>query len=133
MSRRFEAMTDRFSTRSSTCRSFHRDHEKFYAPEPRLHAVTLQRHARAPQALADRWSTVEPREQTLLRELGLTPVNRVTAAKAGVAIRRLASALTPIGPRYPRSSGPMAVSSRVFCHLFSIPRPRSSGDRASVS
>ena len=42
---------------------FHRDHEKFYAQEPRLHAVALQRHARALYALADRWSTVEPHEQ----------------------------------------------------------------------
>jgi hypothetical protein len=45
---------------------FHRDHEKFYAQEPRVHAVTLQRHARALQALADRWSTVEPQHQTSL-------------------------------------------------------------------
>jgi hypothetical protein len=37
---------------------FHRDHERFYAQEPRAQAVTLQRHARALGALADRWSGV---------------------------------------------------------------------------
>jgi len=42
---------------------FHRDHEKFYAQEPRAEAVTLQRHARALQALADRWSTTPPQSQ----------------------------------------------------------------------
>ncbi len=45
---------------------FHRDHEKYYSQEPRLHAVTLQRHARALHALADRWSTVEPHQQAAL-------------------------------------------------------------------
>ncbi len=40
--------------------AFHRDHEKFYAASPRAEAVTLQQHARALQALADRWSTTEP-------------------------------------------------------------------------
>jgi hypothetical protein len=40
--------------------TFHRDHEKFYASSPRELAVTLQRHARTLQALADRWSTVSP-------------------------------------------------------------------------
>lgn len=39
---------------------FHREHEKFYASSPREQAVTLQRHARTLQALADRWSTTEP-------------------------------------------------------------------------
>src|SRR5947208_12620934 len=38
---------------------FHRDHEKFYSSSPREMAVTLQRHARTLQALADTWSTVE--------------------------------------------------------------------------
>ena len=38
---------------------FHRDHEKFYASSPREFAVTLQRHARTLQALADQWSTTE--------------------------------------------------------------------------
>ena len=37
---------------------FHRDHERFYAQEPRAQAVTLQRHAGAVGALADRWSRV---------------------------------------------------------------------------
>jgi hypothetical protein len=39
---------------------FHREHEKFYACAPREVAVRLQRHARALEALADRWSTTEP-------------------------------------------------------------------------
>ena len=38
---------------------FHREHEKFYASAPREQAVTLQRHARTLQALADTWSTAE--------------------------------------------------------------------------
>jgi hypothetical protein len=38
----------------------HREHEKFYASSPRELAVTLQRHARTLQALADRWSTSVP-------------------------------------------------------------------------
>jgi hypothetical protein len=42
---------------------FHREHEKYYAQEPRAQAVTLQRHARALQALADRWSTTQPAAQ----------------------------------------------------------------------
>jgi hypothetical protein len=37
---------------------FHREHEKFYASAPRELAITLQRHARALEALADTWSTV---------------------------------------------------------------------------
>jgi hypothetical protein len=43
---------------------FHRDHEKFYAQEPRTQAVTIQRHARALQALADRWSIQQPAPQS---------------------------------------------------------------------
>ena len=39
---------------------FHREHEKYYSSSPREQAVGLQRHARTLQALADRWSTVEP-------------------------------------------------------------------------
>jgi hypothetical protein len=38
---------------------FHREHEKFYASSPREFAVTLQRHARTLQALADQWSVTE--------------------------------------------------------------------------
>jgi hypothetical protein len=38
---------------------FHREHEKFYASSPREFAVTLQRHARTLQALADQWSTAD--------------------------------------------------------------------------
>ena len=43
---------------------FHREHEKFYASSPREAAVRLQRHARTLQALADRWSTVDPASPT---------------------------------------------------------------------
>ena len=39
---------------------FHREHEKFYASSPREAAVTLQRHARSLQALADQWTITEP-------------------------------------------------------------------------
>ena len=45
---------------------FHREHEKFYASSPRELAVTLQRHARTLQALADRWTDVEPQQSTPL-------------------------------------------------------------------
>jgi hypothetical protein len=45
---------------------FHRDHEKFYSSSPREQAVVLQRHARTLQALADRWTTVEPSTRTVL-------------------------------------------------------------------
>jgi len=38
----------------------HREHEKFYATSPREAAVTLQRHARTLEALADRWTEVDP-------------------------------------------------------------------------
>jgi hypothetical protein len=44
--------------------AFHREHEKFYAAAPREQAVSLQRHTRALQALADRWSSAEPSERT---------------------------------------------------------------------
>ena len=39
---------------------FHRDHEKFYASSPRELAVTMQRHARSLQALADQWAVTGP-------------------------------------------------------------------------
>jgi len=39
---------------------FHSQHERFYASAPLETAVRLQRHARALQALADRWVTIEP-------------------------------------------------------------------------
>ncbi len=45
---------------------FHREHEKFYASSPREFAVTLQRHARTLQALADRWSTAEASTRAVL-------------------------------------------------------------------
>jgi len=40
--------------------NFYREYEKFYASSPRELAVTLQRHARTLQALADQWTTAEP-------------------------------------------------------------------------
>jgi hypothetical protein len=40
--------------------TFHREHEKFYASSPRELAVTLQRHARTLQALADKWAVAGP-------------------------------------------------------------------------
>jgi hypothetical protein len=43
---------------------FHREHEKFYASSPREHAVTLQRHARSLQALADQWAASQPSART---------------------------------------------------------------------
>jgi hypothetical protein len=45
---------------------FHREHEKFYASSPREFAVTLQRHARTLQALADQWSTTETSTRAVL-------------------------------------------------------------------
>jgi hypothetical protein len=45
---------------------FHREHEKFYAASPREFAVTLQRHARTLQALADQWSTTEASTRAVL-------------------------------------------------------------------
>jgi hypothetical protein len=40
---------------------YHREHEKFYARAPLEEAVSLQRTSAALRALAERWSTVEPR------------------------------------------------------------------------
>jgi hypothetical protein len=45
---------------------FHREHEKFYASSPREFAVTLQRHARTLQALADQWSVAEASSRAVL-------------------------------------------------------------------
>jgi hypothetical protein len=45
---------------------YHRDHEKYYSTSPREQAVVLQRHARTLQALADRWSIVEPSQRQVL-------------------------------------------------------------------
>lgn len=45
---------------------FHREHEKFYASSPREFAVTLQRHARTLQALADQWSATEVSTRSVL-------------------------------------------------------------------
>jgi hypothetical protein len=53
-------MTDPLLEAIENLSRFHRDHEKFYAQDPREQAVRLQRHARALAALADRWSTLIP-------------------------------------------------------------------------
>jgi hypothetical protein len=45
---------------------FHREHEKYYASSPREFAVTLQRHARTLQALADQWSSTEASTRAVL-------------------------------------------------------------------
>ena len=44
----------------------HREHEKFYASSPREFAITLQRHARTLQALADQWSTAQASTRSVL-------------------------------------------------------------------
>jgi hypothetical protein len=44
--------------------TFHREHEKFYASAPREFAVTLQRHARTLQSLADKWTAATPSTTT---------------------------------------------------------------------
>ncbi|SDL88111.1 hypothetical protein SAMN05660642_01116 [Geodermatophilus siccatus] len=41
---------------------FHKEHERFYASSPLETALRLQRHARALQALADRWTAAVPSE-----------------------------------------------------------------------
>jgi hypothetical protein len=45
---------------------FHREHEKFYASSPRELAITLQRHTRTLQALADQWSTARASTRSVL-------------------------------------------------------------------
>jgi hypothetical protein len=45
---------------------FHREHEEYYASSPRELAVTLQRHARSLQALADQWCTTGASSRTVL-------------------------------------------------------------------
>lgn len=45
---------------------FHREHEKFYASSPREFAVTLQRHARTLQSLADQWATTKASTRAVL-------------------------------------------------------------------
>lgn len=60
------AMTESLLEAVLNLSQFHREHEKYYAQEPRAHAVVLQRHARSLQALADRWSTTTPSSQEAL-------------------------------------------------------------------
>jgi hypothetical protein len=61
---------------------FHRDHERFYASAPREQAVTLQRHARTLQALADRWIDVAP-----LHPTPFSPFEGSEDLNAGVALQ----------------------------------------------
>ena len=53
-------MTDPLLDAILNLSKFHREHEKFYAQQPREQAVNLQRHSRALCALADRWTTAAP-------------------------------------------------------------------------
>jgi hypothetical protein len=60
--------------------AFHREHEKFYATEPREQAVRLQRHVRTLLALADRWSTAEAARVTPFSPFeGATDLNEPSA------------------------------------------------------
>jgi hypothetical protein len=60
--------------------TYHRAHEEFYASSPREAAVLLQRHARTLQALADRWSWVEPTARTAFSPYeGAPDLNDATA------------------------------------------------------
>ena len=52
-------MADPFLDAIENLSHFHREHERFYAQQPRRQAVDLQRHSRTLCAVADRWSTVE--------------------------------------------------------------------------
>ena len=61
---------------------FHREHEKFYASAPREFAVTLQRHARTLQALADQWSTTDRAGRAVLSPYeGAEDLNSATAVQ----------------------------------------------------
>jgi hypothetical protein len=74
------AMTESLLEAVLNLSHFHREHEKYYAQEPRANAVTLQRHARSLQALADRWSTTEPSSQDALNPFeGSQDLNDPTA------------------------------------------------------
>ena len=44
----------------------HKEHERFYSSAPLETALRLQRHARALQALADRWAAAAPSDHTAL-------------------------------------------------------------------
>jgi hypothetical protein len=61
---------------------FHREHEQFYASNPREQAVALQRHERALLALADRWSHVEVSSRPALNPFeGAEDLNSSTATQ----------------------------------------------------
>ena len=61
---------------------FHREHEQFYGAAPRETAVLLQRHARALQALADRW-----RRATLHERDVVSPYEGAEDLNAAAAIQ----------------------------------------------
>jgi hypothetical protein len=52
-------MVDPFLEAIENLSRFHREHEKFYAQQPREQAVALQRHSRSLSALADRWEQTD--------------------------------------------------------------------------
>jgi hypothetical protein len=61
---------------------FHREHEQFYASNPREQAVALQRHERALLALADQWSQVEVSSRAALNPFeGAEDLNSPTATQ----------------------------------------------------
>ena len=59
-------MADAFLAAIENLSRFHREHEKFYAQQPREQAVSLQRHSRSLCALADRWTTAAPMRREVL-------------------------------------------------------------------
>jgi hypothetical protein len=59
-------MADAFLAAIENLSRFHREHEKFYAQQPRGQAVSLQRHSRALCALADRWTATAPTRREVL-------------------------------------------------------------------
>jgi TPR repeat protein len=53
---------DQFLEMARNLALYHREHEKFYARAPLEEAASLQRTSAALRALAERWSTVDPRK-----------------------------------------------------------------------
>jgi hypothetical protein len=53
---------DQFLEMARNLARYHREHEKFYARAPLEEAAALQRTSAALRALAERWSTVDPRK-----------------------------------------------------------------------
>jgi hypothetical protein len=57
---RVRVVTDALLAAIENLSRFHREHERFYAQQPREQAVRVQRHSRTLSALADRWSSTAP-------------------------------------------------------------------------